>query len=120
VRVDDSMTALMLEISRKWTGAANVVDSKNRLVGLVTDYDIRQAFAKGWAISTLSIRQVMNAKPTFIRENDMAIKALEFMEARKKPFTVLPVVDRNRRSVGMLHLHDLVSAGLVSDRAENV
>ncbi|MBV9080547.1 MAG: KpsF/GutQ family sugar-phosphate isomerase [Elusimicrobia bacterium] len=115
VKVDDTMMNLLVEISRKWTGAANVVDRKGRLVGLVTDFDIRQAFARGWTMSTLSIRQIMNAKPTAIRETEMAIKAFEVMESRKKPFTVLPVVDAKRRSVGMLHLHDLVTAGLAPD-----
>lgn len=115
VNVNATMMTLLVEISRKWTGAANVVDKKGRLVGLVTDYDIRHAFAKGWTISTLSIRQIMNPKPTRIREDEMAIKALAVMESRKKPFTVLPVVDKRGRSVGMVHLHDLVTAGLVSD-----
>lgn len=119
VDVNDTMMNLLVEISRKWTGAANVVDRRGRLVGLVTDYDIRQAFAKGWTMSTLSIRQIMNAKPTAIRDDMMAIEALELMESRKKPFTVLPVVDRRRRSVGMLHLHDLVTAGLVSDNGRS-
>ena len=119
VDVNDTMMNLLVEISRKWTGAANVVDRRGRLVGLVTDYDIRQAFTKGWTMSTLSIRQIMNPKPTAIRDDMMAIEALELMESRKKPFTVLPVVDRRRRSVGMLHLHDLVTAGLVSDNGRS-
>jgi arabinose-5-phosphate isomerase len=109
------MMTLLVEISRKWTGAANVVDGRGKLVGLVTDFDIRTAFAKGWTMSTLSIRQIMNPKPTTVRDTDRAIRAFEIMESRKKPFTVLPVVDKRGRSVGMLHLHDLVTAGLVSD-----
>lgn len=115
VNVDATMMSLLVEISRKWTGACNVVDKKGRLVGLVTDFDIRGAFAKGWTLSTLSIRQIMNPKPTSIHPEEMAMKAFEMMESRKKPFTVLPVVDKARRSVGMVHLHDLVTAGLISD-----
>jgi len=120
VKATDSMMKLLVEISRKWTGAANIVDGRGRLVGIVTDFDIRQAFAKGWTISTLSIREIMNHRPTTIDVNDRAVNALAIMESRKKPFTVLPVVDHRRRSVGMLHLHDLVTAGLVSDRAGEV
>ena len=114
VRVDATMTTLLDEISRKWTGAANIVDRRGRLIGLVTDYDIRQAFARGQNMSSLSIRRMMNPKPTFIREDEMAVSALEIMESRKKPLTVLPVVDRAGRSTGMIHIHDLVSVGLTS------
>ncbi len=119
VKVNASMMTLLVEISRKWTGAANIVDSRGQLVGLVTDYDIRQAFAKGWTVSTLAIREIMNPKPIAIREDDMAIKALEIMESRKKPLTVLPVVDKAGRSAGMVHIHDLVTAGLTSGPASH-
>lgn len=114
VRITDSMHRLLVEISHKWTGAASVVDKKGKLLGIVTDFDIRRAFAEGRLISTLRISDLMNKKPTTIYSDELAVKALEIMEARKKPLTILPVVDRKGRSVGMLHLHDLVSEGLTS------
>jgi arabinose-5-phosphate isomerase len=112
VKITDSMEKLLIEISRKWTGAANVVDRKGKFLGLVTDYDIRKAFAKGKIMSDLSVRDVMNTRPTTIYADDKAAKALQIMESRQKPFTVLPVIDRHHHSVGMLHLHDLVTKGL--------
>lgn len=114
--VNDSMTNLLIEMSRKWTGAVSVVNGKGRMVGLVTDYDVRQAFAKGLAIRNVKIRQIMNPNPIFIYSDEMAVRALEIMESRKKPLTVLPVIDRKHRSVGMVHLHDLVRKGLVSGK----
>ena len=114
INVNNSMTNLLIEMSRKWTGAVSVVNHRKQLVGLVTDFDVRQAFAEGKAIRNLKIKEIMNPKPTFIYSDEMAIRALEIMESRKKPFTVLPVVDRKRRSVGMVHLHDLVRQGLVA------
>lgn len=119
VDIDDTMVQLLVEISNKWTGAASVVDKKMKFVGLVTDYDIRQAFARGETITSLSIRQIMNSKPTFVYDDELAVKALEKMEARKKPLSVLPVIDRQKRSVGMIHLHDLVSKGLLPEHANN-
>lgn len=116
VAVTDSMANLLIEMSRKWTGAVSVVDAKNRLVGLVTDFDVRKTFAKGKSIGTVKIKEIMNPTPTFVYSDEMAVRALEIMESRKKPFTVLPVVDRKKRSVGMIHLHDLVRKGLVSDK----
>lgn len=115
VGINETMKQLLLEISRKWTGAASVVDKSGRLVGLVTDYDIRMAFARGDSLTKLAIRNLMNPKPTFIYSDQMAIQALEIMESRKKPLTILPVVDRKRRSVGMIHLHDLVAKGLLRE-----
>lgn len=116
INVSDTMTNLVIEMSRKWTGAVSVVNDKNRLVGLVTDYDVRQVFARGKAIGNVRIREIMNSSPTYVFSDEMAVRALEIMESRKKPFTVLPVVNRKRCSVGMIHLHDLVRKGLVSDK----
>ncbi|MCG3203797.1 MAG: Arabinose 5-phosphate isomerase KdsD [Elusimicrobia bacterium] len=120
VKVSDSMTNLLIEMSRKWTGAVSVVNAKKKLVGLVTDFDVRRAFAQGKAIRQVKIEQIMNPHPIFIYSDEMAVRALEIMESRKKPLTVLPVVDRKRRSVGMVHLHDLVRKGLVSGKAPHL
>jgi arabinose-5-phosphate isomerase len=112
VNITDSMERLLIEISQKWTGAASVVDKKGKFLGLVTDYDIRKAFANGKTMSELTVRDVMNARPTLIYADEKAVKALQIMESRQKPLTVLPVIDRHHKSVGMLHLHDLVTKGL--------
>jgi arabinose-5-phosphate isomerase len=114
VKLGDTMENMLIEMSRKWTGAVSVIDVRRKLMGLVTDFDVRRAFASGQSVQDVRIRDLMNPTPIFVYEDDMAVRALELMESRKKPFTVLPVVDRRRRSVGMLHLHDLVRAGLVS------
>ena len=47
VKMNASMDRLLVEISNKWTGAASIVNERHQLIGLVTDYDIRQAFAQG-------------------------------------------------------------------------
>ena len=116
IDLNDSLTNLLIEMSRKWTGAVSVVDKHKKLVGLVTDFDVRQAFATGKPIAQVTIKEIMNMKPTFVFDDELAVKALEIMESRKKPFTVLPVVNRKRISVGMIHLHDLVRKGLINDR----
>lgn len=112
VKISDSINRLLVEISQKWTGAASVVNQHGKFVGLVTDFDIRRAFSEGKTISQLKIKDIMNSSPTVIYDDQMAIDALKIMESRKKPFTVLPVLNRRRQSIGMLHLHDLVTKGL--------
>ncbi|MCB4755517.1 MAG: KpsF/GutQ family sugar-phosphate isomerase [Elusimicrobia bacterium] len=118
VSLHASMDQLLVEITQKWTGAASIVDHKGHLVGLVTDYDIRNAFAKGELISSLKIKDIMNPHPTAVFSDDTVMKALQTMERRPKPLTVLPVIDRKKRAVGMLHLHDFVQKGLVSNASQ--
>lgn len=112
VRVDAPITRMLVEITRQRAGAVSVVDAAGRLVGLVTDYDIRRALEQGKIVLALNIRQLMNARPTTVRPDTMAARAVEIMEGRKNPFNVLPVVDRRGRSVGMIQIHDLRARGL--------
>jgi len=60
----------------------------------------------------MTISEIMNKKPTSVYVDEKAIRALEIMENRQKPFLVLPVLDRLEKVVGMIHLHDLVARGL--------
>ena len=103
---------MLFEITSKRAGAISVVDHAQGLLGLVTDFDIRRTLESGKNLFDLSIRDIMNPEPNFVYEDEMAIHALEMMEKREKPISVLPVLDSNSKVVGMVHLHDLVSRGL--------
>jgi CBS domain-containing protein len=54
----------------------------------------------------------MNPSPEVVYSSDRAVDALEMMRSRNKPTAVLPVLSRDRKIVGMVHLHDLVAAGI--------
>lgn len=112
VPVSASVSDLLIEITRKHAGAASIIDAQGRLVGLVTDFDIRRALERGRNIKSLGIRQVMNPKPTRVMSHEPAMKAVELMENRANPFNVLPVVDRRGRAVGLVQVHDLRARGL--------
>ena len=99
-------------ITEGQAGAISVVDENHKLIGLVGDYDIRKALENNQNILESTVSRLMNPKPTFIYSDEMAIDALALMQNRRKRTSVLPVTDRERRVVGMLHLSDLVSAGL--------
>ena len=60
----------------------------------------------------LKIVEIMNNLATCIFCDEKAAVAIDLMENREKPFIVLPVIDRDHKSVGMIHLHDLVVRGL--------
>lgn len=115
VNINKNIKYLLEEISRKWTGAASIVDGNNRLVGLVTDYDLRKSILMKRDIFNLSIKNIMNPSPITIHENEMAVAASQIMEGRAKPLTVLPVVNDSKKAVGMIHLHDLITQGLVEN-----
>ena len=107
VRVDAGMRELLIEITRRQAGAASIIDARGRFVGLVTDYDIRRALEHRGDLLSLAIRAIMNPRPTTVRPEDSAAKAISVMEDRKTPFNVLPVVDRRGRAVGLIQVHDL-------------
>lgn len=112
IRVTAGLREMLYEITSKRAGAVSVVDEAHHLLGLVTDYDIRRVLEKSGNILAMTIADIMNTKPTFVYEDDKAIRALEIMEKRDKPFLVLPVLDHQDEVVGMVHLHDLVARGL--------
>jgi arabinose-5-phosphate isomerase len=103
---------MLVAITAFHVGAVCLVDSKQKLVGLVTDYDVRKALETHENLFSLRIADLANSSPDVVFRTDRAIDALELMRSRHKPTAVLPVLDSNRRVVGMVHLHDLVAAGI--------
>ncbi|HAZ07905.1 MAG TPA: KpsF/GutQ family sugar-phosphate isomerase [Elusimicrobia bacterium] len=112
VRENASTSEMLAVMTEKMAGAVSIVDRKGRLAGLVTDYDVRRVLQRGGNPLAQSIRSIMNPKPTTIRADDLAHEAVSLMTERRKPFVVLPVVDRARRPVGIVHLSDLRAKGL--------
>lgn len=112
VHAGASAQEMLVEMTRKRTGAVSVVDGRGRLVGLVTDYDIRRCLEKGLDIRKLPVQSIMNRRPTTVAPASLAARAVEIMEGRKNPFNVLPVTDSRGRAVGMIQIHDLRARGL--------
>ncbi len=112
ISITSDVKSMLCEITSKHAGAVSVVDDTNRLLGFVTDFDIRRALESGRDLFALTIQEIMNPTPSSIYEDEMAIAALELMERRERPISVLPVLSRTEKVVGMIHLHDLVAKGL--------
>ncbi len=110
--LNQDVKGMLWEMTSKRMGAVSVLDEQNRLLGLITDFDIRQTLERGLDLFALSIADVMNPKPTWVYLDEKAIEALEFMEKREKPISVLPVLNREEKVVGMVHIHDLINKGL--------
>jgi arabinose-5-phosphate isomerase len=113
VQEDVSLSDAIIEISSKRLGATCVVNSAGVLCGILTDGDLRRLLQRTSNITNLTARQVMTQNPKTIRQNILAVQALEMMESFK--ITQLVVVDAGQHPTGVIHLHDLVKAGLGGD-----
>ncbi|HMD13451.1 MAG TPA: CBS domain-containing protein, partial [Bacteroidota bacterium] len=110
VRNDVSVRDAILEITSKRLGATSVVDSDGKLVGIVTDGDLRRMLQKTTDVINTTAEMMMNKHPKTIRQDTLAAIALQEMEAHN--ITQLIVVDELYHPVGIVHLHELVKAGL--------
>jgi len=111
-RPETPMRDVVVEMTGKAMGAVNIVDRDGRLVGIITDGDLRRALQKHDNLLELTAADVMTANPICVALGTMAIDALHLMEDRPSQIMVLPVVDDAGRAVGILRLHDVVKAGL--------
>ena len=93
----------------KKLGATLVVDREDKLAGIVTDGDLRRALGQFGQVLERPVKEVMTADPLAVGPGTLASQALELME--QKAITVLPVVDDDRKVVGIVHLHDLLGRG---------
>ena len=101
-------------ISKFALGAVNVVDASGRLIGIVTDGDLRRTIERTDAanLRSLTAEQMMTADPITVQPETLAYDALQLMENRASQISVLPVVDADKSCVGLLRLHDVVRSGL--------
>nr|WP_320147481.1 KpsF/GutQ family sugar-phosphate isomerase [uncultured Anaeromusa sp.] len=114
VTLAQSVKEALFVITDKGLGATSVVDADGKLVGLITDGDIRRGLEKGLDFLTHNVGELMTKQPQTITAEKLAAEALRMMEQhRPKPITVLPVVDKDGRSVGLVHVTDLLRQGIV-------
>ena len=109
--------ALLLEVVGAITdgglGAVNIVDEGGRLLGIITDGDVRRTLQRSEPaqLGQLRAEEVMTSDPVVTTPGAMAYEALKLMEDRPSQIAVLPVVE-DGRCVGLVRLHDLVRIGL--------
>lgn len=110
VHEDDTFIETVDLISKKKLGCALIVNNDGVLSGLLTDGDIRRILLRYPDVSILATKEVMTKNPKTISPDSMAIKALAFME--KYSITSLAVCDEENRPIGVIHVHDLLRAGV--------
>ena len=102
---------VIVEMTKKRKGVTTVVDVAGRLVGVITDGDLRRLHLSGPPIDALSAGEVATREPKTIRGDDLAAKALEVMETWQ--ITSLVIVDGESRPIGLIHMHDILRAKIV-------
>lgn len=111
---EDKLMDILVELSDKRCGCLLVVDKENRLLGIFTDGDLRRALQKQGSLALeVKIKALMTKSPKSSSPEVLAVDALSLMEADPKhPVTVLPVLDENKKVLGLIKMHDIVQSGL--------
>ncbi len=112
VNAEARMSEAIMEMTGKKLGCTAVCDEAGKLCGMITDGDLRrQLQTKGETLLSYPAVDCMTRNPKYLTPDILAIDALNLMESHK--ITMLPVVDNDLVTVGMLHMHDLIRAGII-------
>jgi arabinose-5-phosphate isomerase len=109
VAPEADINSVIVEISSKRLGAAAVVD-KGKLLGIITDGDLRRMLEKGGQFDGLTASDIMTASPRSIDHEALVVSALELM--RENKITQLPVL-KEGDYVGVIHMHDILKEGII-------
>ncbi len=104
-----SVQEAVKEIDRGRLGTTLIMNSRNKLSGIITDGDIRRLVVSGRSFLKLTVEDVMTRNPQTIAKNSPTYDALNIMEQHQ--ITVLPVVNTRKEIQGILHLHDILGKG---------
>jgi len=109
VDISDLMKDVIIEISNKMLGIAVVLD-KYKIVGVITDGDLRRQLLKSEDISKIKASEIMSKYPKIINKNILASEALSIMRINK--ISQLVVADKNKY-IGVIHIQSLIKEGII-------
>ena len=108
---DTFLKNIIIEITSKRLGATAVIDDDKKIVGIITDGDLRRLLMTDRDLSTIIANDIMGKSPKTIEPDALGVEALRIM--RELSITQLIVVNAQKQYLGMVHLHDLIKEGLV-------
>ncbi|MDA9804219.1 KpsF/GutQ family sugar-phosphate isomerase [Flavobacteriaceae bacterium] len=109
VQLDTNIKEVIVEISENMLGVTAVID-KNKVVGIITDGDLRRMLVKADSFHGLTAKDIMSKHPKTISNNAMAVEAIEIMD--KNRITQIIAVD-NGIYCGIVHIHNLTNEGIL-------
>ena len=110
VTSDASMSEVISEITRKRFGGACVLNETGQLIGIITDGDLRRLMQQPRDFSSMKAGEAMNPNPKTAPVGCLSAMAFQIMEQHN--ILQLVIIDSEKRPVGMVHLHDLLEAGV--------
>ncbi|MBB71545.1 MAG: D-arabinose 5-phosphate isomerase [Legionellales bacterium] len=106
-----SIRDALIEMTLKGLGMTSITDDEHKLLGIYTDGDLRRTLDKDLDLHNTRISEVMTASCKTIQTGILAAEALQIMESFK--ITSLMIIDDNNTIIGAVHMHDLLSAGVM-------
>lgn len=100
----------IIELSKKGLGAVSVVDDDGKLLGIITDGDLRRQLEKGADIYGMKVEEIMSSNPFTVEKDRLAIDALKIM--KDKNISCL-IVTENGEAIGTIRLQDIIGVGIV-------
>ena len=107
IRENVPMTTAIIEMTKKRFGCLGVISKSNKLLGIITDGDLRRHMGNG--ILEKKTSYIMTKKPKTVDQNIFAIEALEIMKKNK---ITQVFVTKNNKPIGILHIHDCIELEL--------
>ncbi|MBC6492813.1 SIS domain-containing protein [Flavihumibacter stibioxidans] len=108
---DARLKEIIISISGSRLGVTAVVDDQQRVLGVITDGDLRRMLEKESNLQSIQAADIMTRNPKHIGPDELAIDALELL--RTHDITQLVVIAPDNQYLGVLHLHDLIKEGLI-------
>jgi len=110
VKATASIKDVIIEISNKRLGVTAVTDDNNKIIGIITDGDLRRMLVETTDINTLKASDIMSASPKTLTSDAMAVEAKELLEENN--ISQVLIQDNNQFS-GVVHIHDLIKEGIL-------
>lgn len=110
VRSEQGIREIILEISAKRLGAAVVLDDNDKIIGIITDGDLRRMMEQHDDVSGLKASDIMGGQPKTVESSELAVNALQMM--KENSITQIIVAEDNEY-LGVVHIHDIMKEGIV-------
>jgi arabinose-5-phosphate isomerase len=101
---------VIVEMTNKRLGATAVINEQEKILGIITDGDLRRMLEKGEDINTLTANSIMSINPQSIEQISLATEAMQQMQ--QKNISQL-IIKKNEKYAGIIHLHDLIREGII-------
>lgn len=106
-----TLKSAIVEMGKKGLGIITVVDNDNKIIGVVTDGDLRRQLEIGVDVYGLIVDDIMTKTPMLIKQDSMAVEALQIL--KEKNISCAPVIDEEQKIVGTIRLQAILNKGIV-------